>query len=607
MTSNAIRLSTAALATAALSLGGCAITDGLDAAEETRLNGGDDNYNGNDNQDDGGDLLLRGFVRAPNGMGLEGVLVTVVDDSNDDEEWTTTTSGAGNFELPDLDDGQTVVMRFEKDGYAPTNGAYTATDGGLNFFSHTLAPVDVQTEFPSGSGWSDTIDGTHAFNIPADTVEYLDGTPYTGTVSLTATVWDRTTSLDEGGEFLASPGDGQGTMNDGSSHLLYTMGMFQIAMEDEEGTPLQAGPGFAMQVALPENSNLPNGSQVPFWNYNGQQNTWEEADNGQIVPLEGGGQAWEFEPTQGLPARSTTGMVTGNPDHPIIVQVSAQAQGQVTNQMGQPVPGANVRVVSEDLTYMQQAVTDANGNFSVNIPPVVPQPAGPNGRPVFFEVDYTVAGQAALYRTDPMPAPGPNGVLRFGDAALGSMSCVSGRVLDSNGNGVADIDVLSPHGGNGRTDANGNFEMDVPKWQPSTLYTATADNSTVGFEPMIFRPRPDAAEGTCPNAITLHQYDSVGCASGEVTIAGFAGEGLIVDAFDARYPSAPIFSTTVDAGGYCVTVPTERDVVVRVGAGDLAAGNACGSHGVFAFDDGPAACGGDWCESVPSMECAGTR
>ncbi len=604
MTSTGLRLTTAALATAALSLSGCAITAGLDAAEETTLNGGNGGNDDNTNNNDDGNLILRGFVRAPNGMGLSDVLITVVTEDEDDTEWTTTSTGSGTFELPDLSDGETVVMRFEKDGYAPTNGAYTATDSGLNFFSHTLAPVDVDTEFPSDAGWTDTIDGTHSFTIPANTIEYLDGTPYTGTVGLQATVWDRTTPLDEGGEFLASPGDGQGTMADGSSHLLYTLGMFQIAMQDEQGAPLQAGPGFQMQVALPENSNLPNGSQVPYWNYNGQQNTWEEEpEGGQIVPLEGGGQAWEFEPTQGLPARSTTGMVTGNPDHPIIVQVTAQAQGQVTDQMGQPQPGAQVRVVSEDLTYMQQTITDSNGNFSVNIPPVVPQPAGPNGRPVFFEVDYTVAGQPALYRTDPMPAPGPNGVLRFGDASLGSMSCVSGRVLDSSGNGVADIDVLSPHGGNGRTDANGNFEMDVPKWQPSTLYAATQDNSTVGFEPMIFRPRPDQAEGSCPNGVTLHQYDSVGCASGEVTIAGFVGEGLLVDAFDARYPSAPIFSTTVEAGSYCVTVPTERDVVVRVGAGDLAAGNACGAHGVFAFDDGPATCGGDWCETVPSFDC----
>lgn len=598
-----LRITSAALAAAALSFGGCGIDADLNTAEETDLNNGIDNSDENNNNNEQiADLTLRGFVRAPNGMGLADVLVSVVNDA-DETEWTTTTSPSGTFALPDLADGQSVVMRFELDGYAPTNAAYTAIDGGLNFFSHTLAPVDLMTEFPAADGLTFEIDGTHAFEILGNTVTYLDGTPYSGTVGLQATVWDRTTPLDEGGEFLASPGNGQGTMTDGSSHLLYTMGMFQLAMSDDDGTPLQAGPGFQMQVEVPANSNLEPGDQVPYWSYNTTQNTWNETDAGEIVDLGNGQQVWQYEPTQGLPARTTTGMVTGNPDHPIIVQVSAQAQGQVTDQMGEPQPGATVRVISEDLTYMQQAVTDSNGFFSVNIPPVVASPAGPNGRPVFFEVDYTVANKPSLYRTDAMPAPGPNGVLQFGEAALGSMSCVSGRVVDTSGAGVSDVDVLSPHGGNGRTDANGNFEMDVPKWQPSTLYVGTTDNGTVGFEPMVFRPRPDQAEGTCPNGVTLLQYDAVSCASGEVTVAGFMGEGLIVDAFDARHPNAPIFSTTVEAGTYCVTVPTEYDTVVRVGAGDLAEGNSCGSHGVYARNSGTAACAGDSCEAIPSFDC----
>jgi hypothetical protein len=599
----ALKVPTTALAIAALAFSGCAIDPNFENPDDVNLNRGGTGDDDDDDDGGGDDITLRGYVRSVDGIALGGVDITVTDTTNDDEEpWSTSTDETGRFELPDLSDGDTVNMSFELDGYAPTSGAYTATADGMNFFSHTLAPVDVQVDFESGDGWEATIDGTHNFLIPGSTVENLDGTPYTGTVSLTATVWDRTTPLDEGGEFMASPGNGQGTTAEGTSHLLYTFGMFQLGLQSSNGDTLQPGTGFQMTVELPDNSNLPDGQSVPYWTYNAPQNTWEETDAGQIVELIGGGQAWEFTPTQGLQPDSTTGMITGNPDHPIIVQVTGQAQGTVTNQMGQPQPGVQVRVVSEDLTYMQQTTTNSQGQFSVNIPPVVSQPSGPNGRPIFIEIDYLVATTPAIYRTDAVPAPGPNGVVSLGNASLGSISCVSGQVLDVDGRGVGGVAVLSPHGGNSVTEDDGSFTMNVPKWQPSTVYAAARESSRIGYEPVIFRPRPED-DTSCPNAVTLRAYSSVGCANGQVSIEGFQAEGLTVDAFDARFPSAPIFSTTVTAGSYCVTVPTSGPTVIRVGAGDLAEGNACGSYTVNAIDDGPAECGSQWCESVPSFDC----
>jgi hypothetical protein len=64
----------------------------------------------------------------------------------------------------------------------------------------------------------------------------------------------------EGGEYLASPGDGRGITTDGDSVLLRAFGMFQLMLSGD-----------------------------------------------------GGQQVWEFAPVEGLPVRSTTPMLAGNP------------------------------------------------------------------------------------------------------------------------------------------------------------------------------------------------------------------------------------------------------------------------------------------------------
>ena len=565
----------------------------------------DDPADDDDTVDDASTLEepMRGYVQDPLGLRLPDVHVFA------GGEHVADSDGAGRFEVPDVADGATVIMTFIKDGYATTWGSFVPTEHGHNFFSQTMAPVDLQTEFPS---WQDTefeIDGSHWFGLPADTVIDEDGEVYDGVVSLSATVWDIGTSIDEGGEYVAAPGDGQGVDMGGEDQLLYTYGMFQIEMIGEQGEALQAGEGVLVQVEVPNGSNVEDGDQVPFWDFDDQIGEWVEQDQGTIVELDGGGQVWEYEPTQGLPVRTTTtDMVTQmvqascNPDDVAIqvpVEQTGTATGQVTNAQGQPIQGAQVRIIAEDQTYMVPTQTNSDGWFSATVPPVVQNPVGPNGRPLFVEVDYEAAEQPFLWRQDPIAPPTPGSTVSFGQVDTGSMTCVQGAVLDLAGQPVADVHVAGARGGNAVTEADGSFCLQVPKWQPSSVYALPSPDGGVGYQPVRVRPSPGSASncGSCPNVVELRAYVATACASGELWIGGEPADGLRIEAFDARFPSAPVFATVVEDGEYTMTIPAGTAVTLRVGAGDLHESNECASQLI------PSQPAGNFCVDLDPMVC----
>lgn len=595
-------------ALAALSMVGCAGNGdfatqdfvGADLGPRTTDGTNDDDNLNNGNNTGENVATLRGFVKDPQGRALSNVRVYNYDG------WETKTDDNGRFEVPDVEDGHEFHMTFEREGYAGNFNVFRAMAGGNNFFSHVMAPVDLETEFDSEDGIAFNIDGSHDFMIPGGIMQTLDGEAFDGNVHLQATVWDRKTPLDDGGEFLASPGNGRGIMADGTDQLLFTFGMFQLVMTSDEGTPLQPGPGFEMLVQVPPNANLQDGESVPFWDFDDTQNTWIEQDQGQINTLPNGEQNWEFQPIQGLPARKKTGWIIGNPDKPVLIWVSAQATGEVVDPQGNPKPNVPVRVIAADQTFMQATQTNAQGQWSVNVPPVVSNPFGPNGRPMFVEIDYEVAEKPSLWRDNPSAPPGPGGTMGLGTEVVGSMSCLAGTVVDSDGAPVEGITVLSIHGGNDLTDGSGEFCMNVPKWQPATAYAAPVNDSTLGFEPRKYRPVPNT-EGSCaqscPNRVTLRAYPNTVCAEGTITVDGFAADAVNVDVFDARFPGSPIYSTITNGGDYCAPVPADIEAVVRVGASDLVDANSCGQHPITAARDDYSQCDGGWCESLTNIDC----
>jgi hypothetical protein len=293
-----------------------------------------------------------------------------------------------------------------------------------------------------------------------------------------------------------------------------------------------------------------------------------------------------------------------NPDDVAIqvpVEQTGTATGQVTNAQGQPIQGAQVRVIAEDQTYQIPTQTGADGWFSVTVPPVVQNPVGPNGRPIFVEVDYEAAEQPFLWRQDPIAPPTPGSTVSFGEVDTGSMTCVQGTVSDLAGQPSAGVHVVGALGGNAVSEADGSFCLQVPKWQPSSVYALPGVNDSVGYQPVRVRPSPGSAAncGSCPNVVELRAYAATTCASGELWIGGEPADGLRVEAFDARFPSAPVFATVAQDGEFDLSIPAGANVTLRVGAGDLHESNECASQPI------PSQPAGSSCVALDPMVCDG--
>ncbi len=179
------------------------------------------------------------------------------------------------------------------------------------------------------------------------------------------------------------------------------------------------------------------------------------------------------------------------------------------------------------------------------------------------------------------------------------MACVRGTVYDQFGAAASDVHVVGARGGNAVTESDGSFCMQVPKWQPSSVYALPSVDGEVGYEPVRVRPAPGSAAscGSCPNVVELRAITGTACATGALWLDGEPADGQRVEAFDARFPSAPVFATVVEDGDYSLTIPAGTPVTLRVGAGDLHDDNECASAPI------PSQPVGDGCVQMDPMVC----
>ena len=241
-----------------------------------------------------------------------------------------------------------------------------------------------------------------------------------------------------------------------------------------------------------------------------------------------------------------------------------------------------------------------------------------NGETVWMEVSYSVGGQVATQRTDPVTIPSGQGTcsgLQYsgnGSSGGGSncvdigivemeiMSCISGLVVTNQGQPVVGAVVAAQsagaqNGGQAETDANGFFCITSTVFTQNTVSVVETDQSggQMGFVPTQVYTQPGMPEcqGGCSNVVVLRPYASTSCASGNVQIGGQAAMTL-VEVFDTNFPESRVFSTVSEENGdFCVPVPAGVDVSVQVGqgqslcdayeisAGSQTAGSQCDSTG----------------------------
>jgi len=513
----------------------------------------------------GAQTLLSGVVRDAFGTPLAGVTVTLPTGASVDSD------ADGKFVLEGLEPDPRALVNFVRSGYARTQTPIDLIEGAENTLLQTLAEVDYVNTFDASAGLPtfEIEPGGPTVDLPADNFVDSDGNLYSGEITVEATFYDLTSGVDEGNEIFAVPGDFTALDASNVDQQLESFGMFQVNLTGANGIELNLAGGTSSVVMPLQSLGLAPGEDttLPFWSYDLVLGKWVEQAEGTIITLSDGTLAARFEAPH---------FSTWNLDRP--VSQHGCLGGRVVDALGNPRSGASVRAVG--LTYIATTTsrTGADGTFCLEVK---------NGETVWAEISYTIAGQTATQRTDPVTTgsqatcgitgtyswnqnSSAAGCTDLGEIPVDIQTCVAGIVVDQQNVPQQGVQVVSPQGGVATTDAGGSFCLTVPVFQSTDVYVLT-EQDQAGYTPVRVYSQPGlpGCQGGCSNVAVLRPYQSTSCAEGYAVVNGQVAGNLLVEVYDLGYPSVRVFSTLTNSdGSFCAALPVGTDVSVQIGSGD---------------------------------------
>ena len=544
--------------------------------------GGDDDLTPTPaDDDDASSVSLVGIVLDAYGQPLGDVTVSLLG-----AELMTVSDNSGRFKLENVAPSERSIITFRKEAYARTSVPMELREDVENTIIQRMAVVDHVFSFDATDGYTFGDEEPLKLEFPSANIVDAQGELYNGSVVVEVTVFDLVSDMDNGNEVLATPGNFTAVNNVGEEKTLESYGMVQVNMTTPSGEDLQLGSQGSV-IRLPvQNLGAPPvvGDEISAWSYNEVLGKWEEEVVGTVAEFDGQ-LVWEFEAPH---------FSTWNCDRPI--STHGCLTGAVTNSQGEPRSGATVRAVGITYISTTTARTAQDGSFCLEVK---------NGETVWAEISYSIAGQTATQRTDPVSISPGQASCSLGEGTcndLGTIpvdiqTCISGVVVSALNVPRAGVQVMSPSGGVATTDANGAFCMTTPVFQTSEVFALTEVNE-VGYKPVrVFTQPglPDCQAG-CSNIAVIRPYDTTSCAHGSVVVNGQVAENLLVEVYDLDYPSARIYSTLSNSdGSFCASIPAGTNTSVQVGAGD----NLCGIETVNTDSMGGEECA----DSGQSGEC----
>lgn len=519
--------------------------------------------------------ILTGIVIDAYGQSLANVVVSVLG-----SDVTAETDASGRFKLENLEVSARTIVNFRKPAYARASTPVEIQDGVENNVIQRMAVVDHVFDFNASDGHVFT-DEKFKLELPSSNVVDSDGNNYDGSVVVEITIFDLVSDFNGGNELLATPGDFTAVDAAGEDKVLESFGMVQVNLTTPSGLDLQLG-NTAAPIRLPvQNLEEPPqvGDEIAAWSYNETTGKWVEEAIGTVVEFEGD-LVWEFQAPH---------FSTWNCDRPI--STHGCLTGNVTDSQGNPRGGATVRAVGITYISTTTARTNQDGSFCLEVK---------NGETVWAEISYSIAGQTATQRTDPVVIPagqascslGESTCTDLGDIPVDIQTCISGIVVDSQLAPMAGVQVLSTAAGLATSASDGSFCLTTPVFSDSAIFAVTEPGDVLYKPVRVFtQPSlPDCQTG-CANQVIVRPYGSTSCVRGGVVVNGELASNLPVDIYDLNFPEVRVGSViTSTNGSYCATVPVSAPVAVQIGNDnamcasktidyDLAAGSACGDNG----------------------------
>jgi len=505
-----------------------------------------------DDDDDVALATLTGVVLSAFAQPLEGVEVSIVNST-----LTTHSDVNGHFRLEDLSPSDRAIVTFRKDLYARSSTPVELIGGNENTVLQRMAIIDHVFTFDSSDGHLLATDDSLSLELPSNNIVDASGSPYEGAVVAEVTVFDLVSDMDNGNELFAAPGDFSAVDGAGENKTLESFGMIQVNLTTPSGVDLQLG-DVPSQIRLPvQNLGEPPsvGDEIIAWSYDETSGKWIEEALGTVLD-DNGTLVWEF---------SAPHFSTWNCDRPI--STHGCLTGTVTDSQGTPRGGATVRAVGITYISTTTARTEQDGSFCLEVK---------NGETVWAEISYSIAGQTATQRTDPVViSPGQASCSLgastcddLGEIPVDIQTCVSGIVIDGTNVPMEGVQVVSPIGGLATTGADGSFCMTTPVFQSSDVFVMSELDS-VGYQPvrMYTQPGIPDCQAGCANQVVLRPYVSSTCSEGAVFVNGEAAGSVLVEVFDLNYPDVRVYGTLTNSdGSFCAKIPGNTNVSVQVGS-----------------------------------------
>jgi len=242
----------------------------------------------------------------------------------------------------------------------------------------------------------------------------------------------------------------------------------------------------------------------------------------------------------------TYGQTVSNID--AVLAASSVISGRVTNSGGNGVQDVRVRCYKPPLGNFLTAVTDANGDYTL-------QPVKNPNNWIKFDTQYVNGNYITDWYNhkmersvaDPVNVTGGQTVTL--NYSLTSGGIITGRVTDPGGNGIADVWVRALNAYNGEavvsvfTDGNGDYTLQRLPGGSYRIYFNT-DNTSVSYVPEYYNNKQDLRSGDII-AITPGQTIS---GVNAVLTAGASISGRITDASTGS-PIPDIEIYALDANG----------------------------------------------------------
>lgn len=390
----------------------------------------------------------------------------------------------------------------------------------------------------------------NSINIPPNSLIDENGNPVTGQVDVYITPLD----LSNPKQLSAFPGGFQGisASKQGERVMIESFALADFKVM-KNGKELNVNPAKAdmleLVLALPDDTPLITGQNVPLWYFDEEQGLWIENGSGEVI--EDGGKKYY---RANIPHLSWW-----NCDAPL--EDKNCIRGMVEDGNGYAVEGALVRAVGLSYNGVTTTYTDTSGYFCVNVK-----------RNSNFRIEVILpGGNVPVVVQDfsgmDTPASCETGeCIEITQPLIAEYnSCVQGYVRDSVGNPIVGATVRSSIGTTTITDQDGYYCLNafVPTGETQstvTVFVLTRPPVTVTINPEV-----SCANGNCAEANIEVEYPSDGSYIGYIHISQEKykyGEneiyyGITASALFAPFSSKPIVPSELET---CSVILTEYEI-----------------------------------------------